>query len=260
MIYAGLDIGSVATKVVLWDGNVGRLAARALRPSGWDPRQAGADCLQEALSAAELRREDLAGIVVTGYGRRLWPGPGETVTEITCLVRGGREVAPAARTLFDIGGQDSKALTVDAAGKLLQFNVNDRCAAGTGRFLELAGQRLGVTAAELGVLAASAESTVRLSSLCAVFAESEVVGLLAEGQERSAIARGLCEAVAEQILHLAGGLPLGRPVALVGGVAYNIGVRAALERALGETVLVPEDPQMIVALGAALLAAEGAQE
>jgi (R)-2-hydroxyacyl-CoA dehydratese activating ATPase len=254
MLYGGLDIGSVATKALLWDGE--RVLARRLRPSGWDPRRAGEQCLAEALGEAGRTPGDLSGLTVTGYGRTMWPGKGQTVTEVTCLLHGIRRLAPGVRTVLDIGGQDSKVLALDAEGALEDFVINDRCAAGTGRFLELAGQRLGLTAAELGELATDAEEGVRLSSVCAVFAESEVVGLLAQGVQRGTVARGLCEAVAHQVLSLAGRLPREAPLALVGGVAYNVGVRLALERALAERITVPDEPQMVVAFGAALLASE----
>jgi predicted CoA-substrate-specific enzyme activase len=256
MIFAGLDIGSVATKAVVWDDRAGRVLASALGASGWEPRLAGEACLRDALGQAALSRGDLRGLVVTGYGRSLWREGGRTVTELTCLLHGARQVAPEVRTVFDVGGQDSKALALDAQGELVDFVINDRCAAGTGRFLEAAGLRLGLTVAELGALGAEAKETVRLSNICAVFAESEVVGLLAQGIERSTVARALCEAVAGQLLSLSGRLPRTAPLALVGGVGYNLGVQVALERTLEAPVYVPEAPQMVVALGAAILASQ----
>jgi predicted CoA-substrate-specific enzyme activase len=196
----------------------------------------------------------LGGLVVTGYGRNLWRGAGRTLTEITCLAAGARQALPGAHTVFDVGGQHTKVLSLDATGEVSGFAVNDRCAAGTGRFLEMAAQRLDQSVAELGALALEATEGVRLSSLCAVFAESEIVGLLAQGVPRDRIARGLCDGVAQQLLHLAAGVVHDPPVALVGGVARNPGVVAALARALGQPVLVPDQPHLVVALGAALLA------
>ena len=253
---AGLDIGSVAAKAVLWDTQTGEVLLAVQEPTGWEPGRAGRKCLAEALAQAGATERSLTGLVVTGYGRNLWRGEGRAVTEITCLARGARQVLPEARTVFDIGGQDSKVLRMDSEGQVESFAVNDRCAAGTGRFLEMAGQRLGLTAEELGALALATAHSVRLSSLCAVFAESEIVGLLAQGTERERVARGLCDGVAQQLLHLAAGTPRESPVGLVGGVARNPGVVAALERALGEPILVPDRPHFVVALGAALLAAE----
>ena len=257
MIVAGLDIGSVTSKAVLWDTEAAEVLAAADRLTGWEPVRAGGECLDQALAEAGLARADLEGLIVTGYGRTLWQEGGRAVTEITCLARGAREVVPQARRVFDVGGQDSKVLSLGADGQVADFAVNDRCAAGTGRFLEMAAQRLGMTVVELGPLAVEAKESVRLSSLCAVFAESEVVGLLAQGTERQRLARGLCEGVAQQLLHLAAGLPREGPVALMGGVARNPGVVAALCRALGEEVLVPDQPHLVVALGAALLAGGG---
>ncbi len=256
MIVAGLDIGSVAAKAVLWDMEAAEVVSAVQEPTGWEPERAGRKCLTEALAQAGAGEKDLGGLVVTGYGRNLWQGEGRTVTEITCLARGARELLPEARTVFDVGGQDSKVLRLDRQGQVDSFAVNDRCAAGTGRFLEMAGQRLGLSVAELGALALETTRSVRLSSLCAVFVESEIVGLLAQGTERERLARGLCDGVAQQLLHLAAGVPHESPVALVGGVARNPGVVAALARALGETVLVPERPHLVVARGAALLAGE----
>jgi predicted CoA-substrate-specific enzyme activase len=255
MIAAGLDIGSVAAKAVLWDAEAERVVARAQEPTGWEPGRAGRRVLEEALREAGLGERALGGLVVTGYGRTLWRGPGRAVTEITCLASGARQALPSARTVFDVGGQDSKVLSMDAEGGVLGFAVNDRCAAGTGRFLEVTGQRLGLEVGELGVAALAATEGVRLSSLCAVFAESEVVGLLAAGTDRERVARGLCEGVAQQLLQLASGVgPVG-PLGLVGGVARNRGVVTALERLTTETVLVPDQPHFVVAWGAAVIAA-----
>lgn len=257
MIAAGLDIGSAAAKAVLWETGTGGWLAAAQRPTGWEPERAGREVLTQALAEAGLTETAVTCLVVTGYGRNLWRGPGRTVTEITCLARGVAEVLPQTRTVFDVGGQDSKVVSLEPGGRTRSFAVNDRCAAGTGRFLEMAAHRLGVTVAELGPLALTAQQGLRLSSLCAVFAESEIVGLLARGAGREELARGLCEGVAQQLLHLAAGVLCEAPLALVGGVARNAGVVAALEGALEAEVLVPEEPHLVVALGAALLASEG---
>ena len=280
MIVAGLDIGSVSAKAMVLDTNSpppplprasapregagglscvasakqGGALATAYLPTGWEPDRAGQECLAQALARAGVAEGDLGGLVVTGYGRHLWRSAGRAVTEITCLAAGARQALPPARTVFDVGGQDIKVLSLDAEGQVAGFAVNDRCAAGTGRFLEMAAQRLGLTVAELGALALEATEGVRLSSLCAVFAESEIVGLLARGGAREQIARGLCDGVAQQLLHLAASVVHEPPVALMGGVARNPGVVAALERALGYPVLVPDEPHLVVAWGAAVLA------
>ncbi len=257
MIAAGLDIGSAAAKAVLWEVGAAGLLAAAQRPTGWEPERAGQQVLAQSLAEANLTEAAVGNLVVTGYGRSLWRGVGRTVTEITCLARGIAALLPQTRTVFDVGGQDSKVLSLEAGGRVSSFAVNDRCAAGTGRFLEMAAHRLGVTVAELGDLALTAREALRLSSVCAVFAESEIVGLLARGAGRKELARGLCEGVAQQLLHLTAGVPCQAPLALVGGVAHNVGVVSALEGVLETEVLVPEKPHLVVALGAALLASEG---
>jgi predicted CoA-substrate-specific enzyme activase len=255
MLTAGLDIGSVATKACLWDQEQQSLVAWAERPTSWDPQQGGRQTLQDA--SQELNPAGEAeSMVVTGYGRNLWDGAGESLTEITCLARGIQVMVAGARLVFDIGGQDSKVLRLDEGGQVDDFRLNDRCAAGTGRFLEVAAHRLDLTVESLGKLAVAAPRAARLSHTCAVFAESEIVGLLAAGEERGSIARGLCEAVAAQVVTMAGSGSFRGPVAFVGGVARNPGVRAALERELGTDVEVPSHPHLTVALGAALLAAE----
>jgi len=256
MITAGLDIGSVATKAVIWDHGQQETRAAVIQPTGWEPEQAGQEALQAALGESGLSPDEVERLVVTGYGRKLWSGQGEAITEVTCLARGIRQVVDSAGTVFDIGGQDSKVLSLDEQGAINSFALNDRCAAGTGRFLEMAAQRLGLSVGELGELALTAQQSLRLSSTCAVFVESEIVGLLARGADRAQLSRGLCEAIANQMLALAGKMPRKGPVVLVGGVAQNRGVQAALEQARGEKVLVPAQPQVVVALGAALLAAE----
>lgn len=259
MITGGLDIGSVATKAVIWDGGQQQTRAAVIRPTGWEPEPAARGALQSALDQAGLLPDDLESLVVTGYGRKLWRGPGRAVTEVTCLARGIGQAAGLVRTVFDIGGQDSKVLSLNKQGAIADFALNDRCAAGTGRFLEMAAQRLDLSVGELGELAAEAQRALRLSSTCAVFVESEIVGLLAQGADRAQLARGLCEAIANQMLALAGRMPQTGPVALVGGVAQSHGVQLALERAMGQEVRVPPQPQVVVALGAALLAGENAK-
>lgn len=252
---AGLDIGSVATKAVVWSPAAGVLG-RGVQPTGWEPLAAAERALADALAQAGCTRADLAGIGATGYGRELVQGVASRATEVTCQARGVNSVYPAVRTVFDIGGQDSKAIRVDDDGNVLDFALNDRCAAGTGRFLEVMARALGMTLEALGEAAASATEACAISSTCTVFAESEVVGLLSQGHAREAVAAGLCHAIARQIIALAARIGIERPVAVAGGVARNVGVVAALARQLGEAPLVPPEPQFTVSLGAAILARE----
>ncbi len=254
----GLDIGSVATKAVVGqsEGETLLVVGRGLAPTGWRPIVGAEQALELALDTAGLYREDLAALGATGYGRDLLLGAGVRATEVTCQARGMHHLLPNIRTVVDIGGQDSKILRVNEFGDVLDFALNDRCAAGTGRFLEVMARALGMTLDEMGRSAVSAAEVCTLSSTCTVFAESEVIGLLARGHSREAVAAGLCHAIARQVIALAAQIGLERPVALTGGVAHNEGVRAALAAQLDAEVIVPENPQYTAALGAAILAAK----
>ena len=254
---AGLDIGSVATKaVVCRDEPSMPVAGSAVVPTGWRPLDAAHDALARACAAAGIEPPAITALGATGYGRDLPPEATARATEVFCQARAIHHLLPEARTIVDIGGQDSKVIKLDADGLPLDFALNDRCAAGTGRFLEVMAAALGLTVDELGRLAAEAPEPCPISSTCTVFAESEVVALLSRGEDRGCIAAGLCHAIARQIIALGARVGIERPVALVGGVAHNAGVRRALADQLGEPPLVPEMPQLTAALGAAIVAAD----
>ncbi len=254
-LLAGLDLGSVATKAVVWDPGDGVLSTWVL-PTGWRPREAAEAALAAALEASDLTGDDLAGLGVTGYGRDLFPEATARATEVTCQARGVHHFLPGVRTIIDIGGQDSKIVRADEFGNAVDFALNDRCAAGTGRFLEVMARALDMTLDDLGEAASSAAEPLPISCTCTVFAESEVVGLVSLGHPRDCVAAGLCVAVARQIVTLAARLGLEHPIALVGGVARNAGVRRALSAQLSYDPLVPDHPQFTAALGAALVAQE----
>lgn len=256
MLTAGVDVGSLATKAAVLDTRSAAVLGGACLPSGPDPAETARKALERALAAAEIEYGELSGIIATGYGRARLDFAPATVTEITCAARGAHLLDPAARTVIDIGGQDSKVVRLDQGGYATDFAINDRCAAGTGRFLEVMAEALGTTVAEFDELALSAASPAKITRTCTVFAESEVVGLLAGGVEPSCIAAGLCRAVAERTAHLAGQVGVRAPVMLVGGVARNTAVAADLGRLLETDLTVPEDPQLVVAIGAAVVAAE----
>ncbi len=256
-MFLGIDIGSLAAKAVVVDDQ-GEIIGRAIMDSGHDHRLAAELVAEEALKACGADRGSIRGIVGTGYGRVSIPFATRTVTEISCHARGAAHASPGSRMVVDIGGQDSKVILIDDRGRVVDFGMNDRCAAGTGRFLEVMARSLGVPLKDLGEMALSASHPARISSVCTVFAESEVVGLIAAGEDRSNIIRGLCQAIAERIHGMVGRVGLARPVIMTGGVALNRGVVAALEEKLGVAVVVPPDPQTVGALGAALLAREGA--
>ena len=246
--FGGLDIGSRSVKLVLVRD--GAVIHQEVRYHAHDPL---ATC-----------REILDGqtpdtLVATGYGRRICASHWgvRTVTEITAAAAGARHLAPGCRTIVDIGGQDTKAVALDAAGRILKFEMNDKCAAGTGRFLEVMAMALGLAMDEFAATALAATGIAQVNDMCTVFAESEVVSLIARGTPKDALARGLHLSVVRKAAALARRAGLQAPVLLCGGVGHNACVRAQLEELLGEPVLVPGNPQTVVALGAALLAAGG---
>jgi predicted CoA-substrate-specific enzyme activase len=207
-----------------------------------------------ALEQAGAARGDVVMLVATGYGRDSVAGKDKSVTEIACHARGAHSLYADARTVIDIGGQDSKAIALDAAGAVRKFEMNDKCAAGTGRFLEVMGRTLEVPLGEIGPRALQADAPAKISSTCTVFAESEVISLLAQGQGIERILAGLCLAVAQRINSLASRAGVTPRVIMTGGVAKNTGVVRAIEKAIGLAVTVPDDPQIMGALGAALIA------
>ena len=245
----GIDLGSRMTKVVRLRG--GRIADAQVFDTGHDP-----------LSALRDLFDGLGGepVVATGYGRRLALGRAActTVTEIRACARAARHLAPECDSVIDVGGQDSKAVELAADGGFGRFEMNDRCAAGTGRFLEVMASALGYALDELGPEALRADAPVRLDSVCTVFAESEVVSLVARGEDRRRIALGLHVATARRIAAMASRIALGRRTLFVGGVARNPCMARVLAEELPSELVVPERPELAVALGAALIALESA--
>jgi (R)-2-hydroxyacyl-CoA dehydratese activating ATPase len=258
MLTAGVDIGSLATKAVVLDTSRPGIRAAVRIPSGSRPPKAGRSALEKVLAAAECRLGDLAGIVATGYGREALDFADSTVTEITCAARGAHRIDARTRTVVDIGGQDSKAIRVHAEGYPLDFALNDRCAAGTGRFLEVMAGALETDLDGLERLALEADEPAKIGATCTVFAESEVVGLLSAGTDRAPVAAGLTRAVALRTSGLARQTGIEPMVMLIGGVGKNAAIARELERILETELLVPEDPQVVVAIGAAVVAAERA--
>lgn len=254
MIYAGLDIGSLTVEAVIIDERE-NIISTGFAYTGARPAESGQKVLDEALKKANLKLEDVY-LVATGYGRVSFPLAKSTVTEITCHARGARKIFPDVRTVVDIGGQDSKAIAIDEQGKVVDFAMNDKCAAGTGRFLEVMARALEVKLDDMGDLALAHKKSIKVSSTCTVFAESEVVSLLAEGHDTKDILWGVINAISDRIAALAQRVGTKPPVMLTGGVAKNKAVCAALEKKLGVEIFVPPDPQIIGALGAALIAME----
>jgi predicted CoA-substrate-specific enzyme activase len=253
-LFAGIDSGSTTTKIVMVDGG-GKVLFSACAATGARPAQSAEQMLRQALEAVAGGGAQPAAVVATGYGRALVGKVTKTVTEITCHARGARQAVPGCRTVIDIGGQDSKVIRLDPSGNVADFAMNDKCAAGTGRFLDLIAARLEVRIEELGSLALAGDSQAQVTSTCAVFAESEVVSLLSQAVPPAAIARGVVAALARRITALANQVGPVAPVVFTGGVALNSGLAAELGAGLGHKLIVAPDPQLVGALGAALLAA-----
>jgi (R)-2-hydroxyacyl-CoA dehydratese activating ATPase len=253
MICAGIDAGSRTTKVVLLDGAGRDVVAADVVDQGIEQNALAEALLGRLLRERGIRRKQLGMVVATGYGRKLITVADTTITEITCQAWGIRSSVPDARTIIDIGGQDSKLLRLAANGTVADFVMNDRCAAGTGRFLELLAARLGVRLACLGDLAGRSRKPAIISSMCVVFAETEIVGLLASGVQPEDIVAGVQASLATRVAAMTGN-NVTRPIVLTGGVAMVPGMEAALGAAIGQPLCVAPQPQLTCALGAATLA------
>ena len=253
MIYAGIDAGSRMIKAVLFDSERKRIVASGIMDQGVQQDALAQQLFERLLREHRLDRRAVSGIVATGYGRHAVSFADTAVTEITCHAAGVRHHLPEARTITDIGGQDSKLICLDPKGAVQDFDMNDRCAAGTGCFLEVVARRLGLGLQELGALAARSVKPAAISSMCVVFAETEIVGLLAAGGTAEDIVAGVQSAIARRIASMAG-RNLDSPIIFTGGVALVPGMRAALQTAFGHPVVVAPEPQMTGALGAAILA------
>jgi len=251
-LYAGIDVGSRTTKAVLIDGE--RTVATEILPTGSDPERTALRSFREALKRAKAGEGEVERVVATGYGRFRVSFADAEFTEITCHAKGAFFYFPGIRTVIDIGGQDAKVIALDEEGRVVDFVMNDKCAAGTGRFLEVMAQALEMDLEEMAEEAASATEGVSITSMCTVFAESEVISLIADGVERKKITRGIHMSIAKRILGMAKRLSVKKEVAFTGGVAKNKGMIKALEELLGDKLRIPPDPQLVGALGAALIA------
>jgi predicted CoA-substrate-specific enzyme activase len=247
--FAGVDIGSTMTKVVIMNDSV---LASVIGPTGPEHRKLANRVMEEALKKAKLPFADITYVVATGYGRINVPFADKQITEISCHARGVAYLLPEARTVVDIGGQDSKGIKLKD-GRAVDFVMNDKCAAGTGRFLEVAAEELGVRLEDMGKISLEAKNAVRISNTCTVFAAQEVVTKLSEGAALADIIAGLHEAIATRVYGMLRRLKVEREVALTGGGAKNIGLVRALEAKLGFVVQVPPEPLLTGAIGAALL-------
>ena len=259
MICAGIDAGSRAVKILIIDADTSHVVGSVTADQGVDQDTLAGALFDRLLADHSLDRRDVQQSVATGYGRDIVSVADRTITEITCHARGVWRRAPGVRTIVEIGGQDSKLLKLADGGRVQDFQMNDRCAAGTGRFLEMVAQRLGVQLDQLGELARQGHDPAPISSTCVVFAETEIVGLLAQGCRRADIVAGVQLAIAKRVGAMAG-RNIVPPVLFTGGVAMIGGMDTVLESVLGQPVTVAADPQMTGALGAALLASDYARD
>jgi (R)-2-hydroxyacyl-CoA dehydratese activating ATPase len=251
MPYAGIDIGSTMTKVVVTDQE--QILASIIGPTGAEHRHLALKVMEEALQKSGLTLEGLDFIVATGYGRINVPFADKQITEITCHARGIKSLFPMARIIIDIGGQDSKGIKLDAQGKVANFIMNDKCAAGTGRFLEVIAETLGVRLEEMGEISSRAKTYVKISNTCTVFAEHEVTSRLAEGTPIPEIVAGLHVSIAGRVVNMVRQLGLEKEVVVTGGGAKNFGLVKAIEEQVGFAVKIPPEPLLTGALGAALV-------
>jgi len=254
--FAGVDIGSTMTKVVLMTEEI---IASVTGPTDPEHRKLANKVMEEVLAKAGLPFDEITYVVATGYGRINVPFADKQITEISCHARGITSLLPTARTVIDIGGQDSKGIKL-SDGRVKNFVMNDKCAAGTGRFLEVIAEALGVKLDDIGRLSLAAKNDVPISNMCTVFAEQEVVGKLTEGVPVEDLLAGLHKAISTRILGMVNRLKIERDVVVTGGGAKNIGLVKALEAKLGFPVLLPPEPLLTGAIGAALLGRDVARQ
>ena len=251
----GLDSGSTSTNAVVMN-EAREIVASVVIRTGAKAGASAERAYREVLERAGITPDQIACTIATGYGRVSIPFADENVTEISCHGRGAHYFNPAVRTILDIGGQDSKAIHVNAAGEVTDFAMNDKCAAGTGRFLEMIARSLEISLDELGPAALESKKRLEIASMCSVFAESEVISLIANNEEKPDIAAGVCRAVAGKAYSLMRRVGLEGAYMMTGGVAQNPGVASAVEELIGEKLFICEDPEIVGATGAALLALE----
>lgn len=252
--FAGVDVGSVTVKVVITEN--GEIKAYHLTPAGSNYRVAAQKAMEEALAEAGLSLEDMANIVATGYGASNVESASQQVTDISCCARGISHTFPAVRTVIDVGGQASKVIRVNAEGKATNFVISERCAAGSGRFLQIIANVLRIDLDSVGPLSLQAKNPVTYTTGCAVFGESEAVSRVAEGTPKEDILAGVHNSIAAKISNLIDRVGLEQECAFTGGGALDVGLIKRVEEKLGIHLLVPPQPQLTAALGAALVAEE----
>lgn len=254
MITAGIDMGAKTIKVViLRDGQV---LARSLVISGFETRESAEVAFKEALEKAGLTMKDLDKVVSTGAGRKEAPYAKDDITEVGADARGIYFLYPSVRTLIDVGAEEGRGIKCSPGGKVLDFVVNEKCAAGAGAFTESMARALEVSLEDFGKISLTSDKTIPMNAQCAVFAESEVVSLVHAKIPKPDISRAVHDAIASRIISMVRRVGVEKDIALIGGVAFNVGFVDALQRGLETEVIIPENPEYVGALGAALAAAE----
>ncbi len=258
MNVVGIDIGSTTCKVIILEinGDDKKIIGKSLKLTGFDHKETADSTLSEALLEADLTTEDINFVVSTGYGRKNVSFSDHQVTEISCHGYGAQYYFPNARLVIDIGGQDSKTIKISKKGRVVDFNMNEKCAAGTGRFIEVISKTLQVPLKNMGSMGLNKKKDISISSTCTVFAESEIISKIAQGYRKEDIINGLHNAIVNRVYPMAKSLGIEEDVIFTGGVARNIGVINSFENKLNTKINVPEYPQMIGALGAAIIAGE----
>ena len=255
MITCGVDVGSLSGEAaILVDG---RIEAYSIVRTGPESAQTAIEALEEALKKTSLTKEQIAYTVATGYGRVVVPFADRNITEITCHAKGAHFFRPTVRTILDMGGQDCKAIRCDENGKVTTFLMNDKCAAGTGRSLEVMATLLGIRLEDMGPLSLEATGEpLKVSNTCVIFAKSEVLSLMRQGEPTSNILAGLCDGVADRVKSLVRIVGLEEDFVISGGISKNIGVVRRIEEKLGLKAHICFEPQIVGAVGAALMAAD----
>lgn len=260
MYTCGIDVGSVSTEAVILLKNNDKINAGnkiisyVIIPTGANSKDAALKAFNDALMKASISKEEVSSIVATGYGRLNIPFANKNITEISCHAKGVLNYFPDTKTVIDVGGQDSKVIKLDQSGNPVDFLMNDKCAAGTGRFLEVMAQALEINLEHFSEIFINTKDKVDITSTCTVFAESEIVSLIGHGVDKNKIIKGLIYSIVNKIVTMVERLGFEEPVCMTGGVAKNLAVVKALEEKIGLKVNVPEEPQITGALGAAYLA------
>jgi predicted CoA-substrate-specific enzyme activase len=251
--FAGIDVGSTMTKAVILGSEI---IASVIGPTGAEQRRLANRVMQKALDQASLPFETITYVVSTGYGRINVPFADKQVTEISCHAKGVVSLFPGARTIIDIGGQDSKAINVDPTGRVTNFIMNDKCAAGSGRFIEVIADSLGLPLDEVGTVSLQSRSPATISNICTIWAQQEVTASLAEGVPISDLLAGVLNSLADRVVRMVRRIKVEQEVILTGGGGKNKGLHKALSEQLGRNILVPSEPLITGALGAAILGKE----